>query len=416
MLGLERSLSLHGIEISDWLLHPSGHSGEGTPDAVRVSGTDSFEPYASDRPQEQISPPALLPNTLGAVLRWLAEVLGDPAEAYYLVLLCVAASLIPSKTRLLVDPHSDFSAPPILWGGLMGDASHGQSRILGTLINPLRDLQEKFYVRYQQQLEDYEMALREHKRKRGSQVTGDPPDPPTPVELYTTECEAEVVAQILARQPDRGLLIAPDDLGIFLQSSGAGPGGKRDDRSLWWGLYQGAALKRRDGNTVRTLTPHSSISVIGRIPYYALRMIWSRCKRYGNDLRPCFAWVRVPLKSYAADKGIPPHALRRLLEAVYRRLQVSPPIKHVLSEDGHRLWDDWKREIHNRVRNACNHKIHLLLIETLERAARIALVLHRLDAACIGAIPSVIVPARTLDRGMEFAMWLQCQAEDLLFL
>jgi hypothetical protein len=81
MLGLERSLSLHGIEISDWLLHPSGHPGEGTPDAVRVSGTDSFEPYASDRPQEQISPPALLPNTLGAVLRWLAEVLGDPAEA-----------------------------------------------------------------------------------------------------------------------------------------------------------------------------------------------------------------------------------------------------------------------------------------------------------------------------------------------
>ena len=415
MLGLERSLSRHGIEISDWLLHPSGRPEEDAPDAVRAHRTESFEPDASDRPREQIPPPALLPNTLGTVLRWFAEELGDPAEAYYLVLLCVAASLIPSKTRLLVDPHSNRSVPPILWGGLMGDASYGQSRILGTLINPLRDLQEELYARYQQQLEAYETALREHKKKKGSRATGDPPCQPTPVELLTSECEAEAVAQILARQPDRGLLIDPDDLGIFLQSSGAGPGGKRDDRSLWWGLYQGAALKRRDGNTVRTLTPHSSISVIGRIPHYALRMIWSRCKRYGNDLRPCFAWVRVPLKSYAVDKGIPPHALRRLLEAVYRRLQASPPMQHVLDEDGHQLWDDWKREIHNRVRNECNHKIQLLLIETLERAARIALVLHRLDAACIGAIPSVIVPARTLDRGMEFAMWLQCQAEDLLF-
>ena len=416
MLGLERSLSLHGIEISDWLLHPSGHPEENTPDAVRVSGTESFEPDASDRPREQIPPPALLPNTLGTVLRWFAEELGDPAEAYYLVLLCVAASLIPSKTRLLVDPHSNRSVPPILWGGLMGDASYGQSRILGTLINPLRDLQEELYARYQQQLEDYETALRGHKKKRGSRAAGDPPDPPTPVELYTSECEAEVVAQILARQPDRGLLIDPDDLGIFLQSSGAGPGGKRDDRSLWWGLYRGAGLKRREGTTVRTLTPHPSISVIGRIRYYALRVLWSRCKRYGKDLMPCFAWARVPLRSYTATQEIPPHGLRRLLETVYRRLQASPPIQHELDEEGQQLWGSWEREINDRVLGAANHKFQLLLIETRERAARIALILHRLDAACSGVIPSVIVPAGTLDRAMEFAMWLQRQAETLLLI
>jgi len=408
MLDLERSLSLHGIEISDWLLHPSGRPEEDTPDAD--------EPDAGDRLRDQIPPPALLPNALGAVLRWFAEELRDPAEAYYLVLLCVAASLIPSKTRLLVNPRTTSSVPPILWGGLMGDASDGQSRILGTLINPLRDLQEKLYARYQQQLEDYETASRGHEMGQRTQTTGDPPCQPTPVELRTSECEAEAVAQILARQPDRGLLIDPDDLDIFLRSSGAGPGGKRDDRSLWWGLYHGAALKRRDGNTVRTLTPHSSISVIGRIRYYGLRYLWSRCKRDNRDLRPCFAWVKVPLKSYTANREFPPHALRRLLEAVYRRLQASPPMQHVLDEEGQQLWGRWRSEIKDRALGEANSKIQLLLFETLERAARIALVLHRLDAACSGLIPSVIVPAETLDRSMEFTMWLQQQAEDLLFL
>jgi hypothetical protein len=126
--------------------------------------------------------------------------------------------------------------------------------------------------------------------------------------------------------------------------------------------------------------------------------------------------MRVPITSYTAPKENPPHALRRLLRDVYRRLQASPPLQHVLDEEGQQLWDDWSRELHDCILNERNHKIRLLLIDTLERAARIALVLHRLDAACIGAIPTVIVPASTLDRSMQFTMWLQWEAETLLFL
>jgi len=408
MSQLERSLSQHGIEISGWLLHPSGRTEEDAPDAD--------EPNTGDRLRDHISPPDLLPNTLGAALRWFAEGLGDLPEAYYLVLLCVAASLIPSKTRLLIYPRTDYSEPPILWGGLMGDASDGQSRILGTLINPLRDLQAELYARYQQQLEDYEMALQEHEGKRGIWATGDPPDHPTLVELYTSECKAEAIAQILARQPDRGLLIHPDDLGIFLQSSGAKPKGKQDDSTRWWMLYQGEALKKRSGTTVCTLATHPSISVIGRIRYYALRELWRGCKRYGMDIRPFFAWVGVPLGSYTANQEIPPQGLRRLLETVYRRLQASPPMQHVLDEKGYQLWDDWREEILSHIRDERDQRIRLLLDKTLGRAARIALILHRLDAACIGVIPSAIIPASTLDRGMNFAMSLLCHAEYLLSL
>jgi hypothetical protein len=86
-------------------------------------------------------------------------------------------------------------------------------------------------------------------------------------------------------------------------------------------------------------------------------------------------------------------------------------MQHELDEEGQQLWGSWISVINDRVLGEANHKFQLLLFETIERAARIALVLHRLDAACSGVIPSVIVPTGTLDRSMEFAMWLQWQAE-----
>jgi len=402
MSHLEQSLSQHGIEISGWLLPPPGLSEEGTPDA------DALED--SDRPQDQIVPPALLPNTLGAMLQRFAEEIGDPAEAYYLVLLCVAASLVPSKTRLLADPHFCLSVPPILWGGLMGCSDSGY-RIINTLTCPLKDLQIEHHTHRQQRLKDRETALRACERGQKGDPTGEIPDPPIPVELWTSDCRAGVVELILAHQPDRGLLIVPNNLAKFLQKSGAWPGGRRSDRTFWWGLYNGFPLEHSSGLTFCSLTPHPSVSVIGGISHDPLRVLWTKRTRTGGDLWPCFAWVDVPPRYCTEDQESVPHSLRRLLVDVYRCLQASPPMQHVLDEEGHQLWSCWREELLSRVRNACNYKIQMLLSHALEKAARIALVLHRLDAACIGVTPSVIVPARTLDRGMGFAMWLEQQAE-----
>jgi septal ring factor EnvC (AmiA/AmiB activator) len=52
-----------------------------------------------------------------------------------------------------------------------------------------------------------------------------------------------------------------------------------------------------------------------------------------------------------------------------------------------------------------------MLVKTKERAARIALVLHWLEAACSKVPPSEVIPANTLDKGIELALWLQEQAK-----
>jgi len=403
MSDLKRSLSQHGIEISGWLLPPSVSPGDGLP--------ESDVPDANGRLQVQVSPPALLPNTLGAVLRQFAERAGAPAEAYYLVLLCVAASLIPSRTSVLLDPSDKISVPPILWGGLVGDVGSGKSRIISTLTRPFKEIQAEHYARYQQQLRNYEAALQAYERRR--MVAGDPPDRPTPVELYTSDCAVDVVEQILIRQPDRGLLIDLDDLAIFLPNTADRQSKRRINRSRWLDLYEGFAPRNGLGVTGRIPVPHPSVSVVGGIQHSDFQALWSKRTRHGEKLWACFAWVKAPHVSDTQDGLV--YNSRTLLYTVYRRLQASPPMQHVLDEEGQQLWISWRDEIVGSSLGEGEPGIRELLLETGERAVRIALVLHRLDAACAGVIPSKILPANTLARGMEFARRLQKQAETIFF-
>ena len=352
---------------------------------------------------------ALFPNTLEKALYRFAGGLGIPVEACHLVLLCVAASLVPSQTRLIYDLRTGFSELPILWGGLVGDAGGEGSCIINTLTSPLKDLQAEHYVRYQQQLRDYEAAIQAHERGQTSEVIKDPSDHLTPVELYTSNYTADAVEQILVRQPDRGLLVNLDDLANFLQSAGAYQEERRDERERWLGLYMGLAFWSGRGNADRIPIPHPSVSIVGGIQHSALQTIWSKRTRFGEKLCSHFAWVKVPPTSDTQDN--PVYNPRLLLYAVYRRLQTSPPMRHVLDKKGQRLWDSWKKEITELFCGERNRGIRSMLLDTGSRAARIALILHRLDAACSEVHPSEVIPADTFVRGMELARRLQWQSE-----
>jgi hypothetical protein len=355
---------------------------------------------------------AIFPNTLEKALYRFAGEMGIPAEACHLVLLCVAASLIPSQTRLIYDLRTGSSEPPILWGGLVGDAGGEGSCIISTLTSPLKDLQAEHYAHYWRQLKDYEAAIQAHERGQTSEVIGDPSDRFASVELYTSGYTADEVEQILVRQLDRGLLVNLDDLANFLQGAGACQDERKAEQNRWLGLYMGLALGSGRGIADQIPIPHPSVSIVGRIPHSALQTIWSKRTRHGEKLLACFAWVKVPPTSGTQDG--PVYNPRLLLHAVYHRLQASPPMQHVLDKKGQKLWGSWKKEIIELFCGERNRGIRSMLLNTGSRAVRIALVLHRLDAACSGVHPSEVIPADTFVRGMEFARRLQWQSEAVL--
>ena len=442
MLEIERSLRSAGIEVAGWLLAPPDAPWENLPDGGGLDVADWLESGAtaedilrsirealpahlaaedeigdlaaevSELAQlDQASGLTLLPKVLDIPLRRIAEGLNLPVEAYYLVLLCVAAGLIPSQTRLEVDPRFEFVVPPILWGGLVGETGSGKTHIINTLTRPLQDLQAEYSHRYQLRLEEYKTALREWEKKRKNEDAEDPPERPKPVSLYASDYTMEAIGQILSNQPDRGLLVSPDELTSFLRSMDAYRRGKGADRAHWLSLYNGDALKVDRKNSDQIFVRFTSVSVVGGIQPSLLQKAWQEDQDSGDGLWSRFAWVKVPLVPEPDTQDGPIHNPRRLLEAVYRRLQSLPPQQHELDGEGRKLWNEWKRELNGPILSEPNEQIRATLPKTKERAARIALILHYLDAACAGVTPSKVIPASTLSRAIQFTRWLQNQAK-----
>jgi len=440
MLEIEKSLRTAGIEIAGWLLAPPDAPWENLPKEGGLDVVDWLESGVTARQildsvsaslpaslvvDEEVEDLAtevreltqldrgsnltLLPENLDTPLRGLAGALNLPVEAYYLPLLCVAAGCIPSLTRLEIDPRFQFLAPPILWGGLVGETGSGKSHIINTLTQPLKDLQAEHYQRYQHRLEAYQTALREYDRRKKNEDAGEPPEKPKSISLYAANYTLEAVAQILGQQPDRGLVVTPDELAVFLRSMDAYRRGRGADRAHWLNLYNGDALKVDRKNSDQIFVRYTSVSVIGGIQPSILQKIWQEDKEFGDGLWSRFAWVRVPLVPEPDTQDAPLHNPRKLLESIYRRLLDFPPQLHVLDDDGRQLWNEWKKEINELLLSEPNEQIRATLPKTKERAARIALVLHCLDAACAGTIPSKVVPASTLARAIHFTRWLYDQ-------
>ena len=397
MSNVERALSEHGIEIVGWLLPPSEES----------------EPVvnADGRPEEQTPPPALLPNDLGASLQQLARRLGIPAEAYYLSLLCVAASLLPSQTRLEIDSQPRLTVPPILWGALLGESGSGKSHIINTLTGPLNDLQAEYYSLYRRQLESYKAAMREYKRMRRRGSAGVPPERPKLVDLYTNDWTTRDVDRALAQQPERGLLADLDPLAGFLWNIIDAQSSKKSERARWLGIYDGTDVRVSHDTLGQPFVYSPSVSVIGGIWPGAVRDAWQEDAHRNDSLWGRFAWVRVPLAPEPVIEGAPFQHPRQKLETVYRRMYSLPPKQHKLDREGLRIWSEWELKIRGDVLAETDGWIQSTLLLTRERAARIALVLHYLDAACSEVDPTELVPASTLTRAIEFSLWLHEQAK-----
>lgn len=350
----------------------------------------------------------LLPNALGDALRRLAGELGIPVEACYLVVLCTAASLLFGETRLVIDSHFGIETRPILWGGLVGDVGNGEHRLINTLIRPLEELQRRRNIRHQSLLDECKAAQR---RSKGKATLWDLLGLPEPITLYTSACTIEAIGLTLIRQPGQGLLLAPDGLEKLLRAERDPQSRQGSDPFQWLQMYEGRALQidREGDNPIFVRRP--SVSIVGGIQMSALRTLGRKFVELGIDIWSRFAWVRVPFVSVPNSVDRTSSLPQQMLTDIYHRLQGIPPMQHKLDREGRELWSKWCQKFIGPVTGKPVDVFRAIRHRAQLRAARIALILHCLDAVCSEDRLDVIVPADTLRRGMKFASWLQKQSE-----
>jgi len=363
MRELEHSLRQHGIEIGGWVLPPPG-------DPWCASVDECDKDYYGAPIEERGAAHAFLPYDLEVPIEWVAESMGHPVEAYQLALLCVAASLIPNQTRLVVDSFLGTDAPPILWGGLVGEPGIGVLDILNTLTRPLAIL----------------------RAVKG--VWGNQPDS---------------VERFLSQHPDHGFLVEQNDLASFLQVIGPSLNDRGAKCIQWLRLHNGESLMVKGLTGERVFVQHPSVSIIGRIWPLTFRAFFRGDDLLTDELWKSFVWVRVHPISNPNTRDDPfwPSHLYRLLKETYIRIRSSQPMQHVLSRVGQWYWREWCREVREAVTRETDRRIRFSLSGMPEQAARVALVLHRLDAASDNRQPSTVISAYTLFRAIGFVRRLQ---------
>ena len=152
---------------------------------------------------------------LAEPLERIAIWIGATPAAMLVTLLPVAASLLRVGTELEIDAGMGFYVPPILFTGLVAPSGSKKSPIQRQILGPLYRLQKEADQDYEYEMSAYEVDLREWEQAKGENK-GARPKKPLPREYHTSDATREAIARIQAQQPERGILVTPDELaGLF---------------------------------------------------------------------------------------------------------------------------------------------------------------------------------------------------------
>jgi hypothetical protein len=272
-------------------------------------------------------------------------------------------------------------------------------------VSPLDKLQAEAENRYELELEQYESDLESWE----AQSKGDrdaKPKPPLPTELYLSDFTLEALAAVLGNQRQRGLLISIDELARFFSSMDAYRGGKGGDRQHWLSLYDGGAFKCNRKGTGRVYAGKTSISVLGGIQPSVLQRIWSEDLSSEDGLWSRFTWVKIPITASPGIQEGVSYNLSGLLQGLYQCLRELPAATYRLTADAVKVWNHWHSEIEQAILREPSGLLRAAYPKARERAARIALVIHLVEAAISQQVPSRDIPAITLANAIQFSRWL----------
>ncbi|WP_244329377.1 DUF3987 domain-containing protein [Tolypothrix sp. PCC 7910] len=353
---------------------------------------------------------SLLSSSLTIPLTCLAQRFNVPLETFIGVLLPVAASLLRVNTCIEIDAATNFRPPPILWMGLVGETGATKSPIFSSILNPLEEFQADAEEIYQRDLAQYKQELAKW-QKLSKDDKGDMPTEPFPREYYLQDATMEAIADCLNKQPNRGVILAIDELAGFLGGFNKyRPQGRGNDRQIWLSAYDGKSIKINRKSGSRMSIPRTSISVVGTIQPCVLQKHMGDLKE-DDGFWSRYMWIQLPLTEMPPPGEEPTHNFLALLHNhLYKNLENLLPKTYKLDQRGQQVWKEWHSWCEKQKVNEPNSALRAIYPKAKERAARIALTAHCMNAVVEDRIPETIIDSELLELAIAFTKWLIDQA------
>jgi hypothetical protein len=351
----------------------------------------------------------LLSHQIAEPIYHRAKQFNIPPEALLGVLLPVAASQIPIGICIEIDASTQFQPPPIIWTGLVGEPGATKSPIFTTILRPLEKLQAEADKRYRFEVEQYQQA-KEKWENQSEKDLADKPVEPVQREYYLQDATMEAIADCLSNQPERGVVVAVDELaGLFNGFDQYRSGGKGSDRQKWLSSYDGRSIKVNRKTGKRISLSSSLISIMGTIQPVVLRkQMGDATADDGFWVR--FLWVPLPITRMPPPGDGPTFDLTGRLVDLYKELEALAVEVFKPDAEGRQVWREWHIWCEDQKVNEPHSALRAIYPKAKERAARVALIAHCINAVIEGRKPDKVVSADLIRAAIAFTRWCIDQA------
>jgi hypothetical protein len=148
------------------------------------------------------------------------------------------------------------------------------------------------------------------------------------------------MARIQSQQPERGILVTPDELAALFKGQNQYRNGRGNDKESLLTAFDGSGLKVDRASGVRISLPRTSLSITGTIQPDILReMMGDFSDANGQWAR--FLWCFLPLKPAPFPRQTQPDGLSEQLYGIYQRLGRISTQCYRLTPEAERAFADW---------------------------------------------------------------------------
>ncbi len=347
--------------------------------------------------------PQLFQGDLGKALKVTAQNFNISSEILVFCLLPILSARIPSETRLMINPGTDYLVPALRWTALIGETGTKKSPVLKALLAPLLSIQKQISAKYKAEKDiydkDYNLWKTEKVDKRGEE-----PTPPAPMlDCYFSDFTIESIGQSISDRPDDSYLVFVDELAGFFKSMDAYRKGG-GDRQKWLDLYNAGALKINRKGSPTIFCPHTSVSILGGLQPSVLAQMIKDDSSAEDGLWNRFMFCRLPQTKTDAFSHNSVSLFECLL-ALYTNLSSDPVIEHVLSDAAKTLWKVWHDDVEDKVMVEASELLRGTYAKAEGIAGRNALIVHRAIAAQQGVIPDLAISGEVMAIAIEWTQW-----------
>jgi hypothetical protein len=325
-------------------------------------------------------------------------------EFFLAGLLPIAASLIGTKGFIQISRGSDdYQLPSVINVGVVGEASSAKSPVVSALMRPLKRLQRELERQLQQQKADYEKALEQWeslpKEARGPKPREDQFVTSSDRTLFISEYSREGIVKTHALNPN-GLLIYKSELVAIYKAFNQYRNGRGEDEEFFNSLWDGDMIFRVLANSKKIFIPESAVSQLGGTqPSVLIKEMGNMDDANGRWAR--YLWVLAPLERRPLSLEPVPN-INELLYGIYRRLYFDlSKTTYALSPEAEKLYLSWHNLLDDKQFSCPQAGLRAVYGKAQGQAARIALVLHCLNAAATGELPAAQISARTMKAGIR---------------